>query len=154
WDLTEGSFRALPALHEKDVRARVLGPDGELALWRDGGQLEVYDPAGRLAATSIPSFVKPDRLAFSPDGRWLAAAGERCCLVDLADPTSWPRPWEPEPWYGADLLAFSPDGTALYTARGWCDVHRVDVSTLESVALTSSPGLWTNLGDESMANTG
>jgi WD40 repeat protein len=98
-------------------------PDGRILVASDaGGDLVVYEVTDDLVTeTALLDGPQNDgegtvfALAFSPDGRWLAAGGTsgEVRLIDLADPTS---PGEPVdlPTAGTVYALAWPDATTLY----------------------------------------
>jgi WD40 repeat protein len=127
-----------------------LSPDGRfLAAGGNPNELRVFDLAerGRLSASTLES--KQDDgdaslLAFSPDGRLLAAGFVRSSPVYLWDMTT-------EHWlfalkgHGAPVqgLAFSPDGATLLSGTGniklWDIAQSNELATFPSGAGTSTP---------------
>lgn len=78
--------------------------------------------------------------AFSKDGRWLATQGS---ILRLWDTETWTvvssNEFGPGTYWGANNLAFSPDGRTLCCSRGFpyagqCEVRFFHVPTLEALA--------------------
>jgi hypothetical protein len=116
--------KAPPSLLYRDQRSfGALEVSGDGALWAvaaDGGSdLEVFDDRGRRCGAALMSPVRI--LAFSPDGKHLAAAGDREVLVlDLAPGVACAQSRRPVERLPSDvsfspasdaLLAIAPDGT-------------------------------------------
>ncbi|MHB1556955.1 MAG: WD40 repeat domain-containing serine/threonine protein kinase [Isosphaeraceae bacterium] len=87
-----------------------FSPQGLLALARPGSPIELWDPAGQSRVAELPDSEQSTDLAFSPDGRMLAAVGRGgmtsiWTIQDSAARTQLSG-FDARPW----SLAFGPDG--------------------------------------------
>jgi WD40 repeat protein len=64
-----------------------------------------------LQRLSVPSMAKA--VAFSPDGKWLVAAGYAVCLIDVATGKELRRFQASGKFLDLDVVAFSPDGRTV-----------------------------------------
>jgi WD40 repeat protein len=115
-----------------DVLALAFQPRGRLlAAALADGTVQLWDPATRRPADPpLPAFSgRAWSVAWSPDGRHLAAGGEPGLRL-WSTATLPPRRL---PWPAGDLdlyaVAFSPDGRTLAAATSEQDVRRWDVAT-------------------------
>jgi WD40 repeat protein len=129
WDLTD---RRKPALLadlplRKNLSAIAFTPDGQIMAVGEGYHVSFFDVSNRSAPERLTSIPLADlngytaaSLAFSPDGRTLAASSYEnatAVLLDVADPA---RPSRIASLIGhsspVQFAAFSPDGRTLATA--------------------------------------
>jgi WD40 repeat protein len=88
WHVADGKLRR--TILERDVRRAALSPDGGLLALSDTSELRVYE-AREAATGNTPLYRRaPDHnfdhaLAFSPDGKILAVAGEATQLLAARD---------------------------------------------------------------------
>ena len=125
WDLDTGAIRAILA-QPGGLNGAILSPDGSIAAtWGPrstslalgpgaGGDVRLWDAATGRRVAVLPMPSGPVRhLAFSPDGKHLAAstAAPSATLWDVAGSVPLATPaWPSGP---ATALAYSPDGRAL-----------------------------------------
>lgn len=87
-----------------------FSPKGLLALARPGSPIELWDPAAQSRVAELPDSEQTTDLAFSPDGRMLAAVGRGGVTSIWAIQDSAARAqisgFDARPW----SLAFGPDG--------------------------------------------
>ncbi|MGW0509268.1 nSTAND1 domain-containing NTPase [Streptomyces olivaceoviridis] len=141
-----------PTLVGRPLRGSVvaLSADGTLLAAEDDadGRLRLWDtsdprhPAG-LATFELPGDTVGNTVALSPDGRLLAAGGQRVYLWDLHDPRH-PEPLDRS--LPGDLPAFSPHGHLLATAsigsgtaRLWTTADPARPRALGTLRLGSAP---------------
>jgi WD40 repeat protein len=118
----------------------VFSPD---ARWlatssRSDRAVRLWDVAGEKMITRLPVGY-PARSAFSSDGRWFVATGER---FDLRKTGTWePAPplqfIEKRPILGA--AAFSPDSRMLAVVVNRFEVHLFDLKTFERIGILRPP---------------
>jgi WD40 repeat protein len=130
FDARSGTRLGPPLRHEGAVLSVAFSPDGVTALAGSAGGDETHGAAGRLwelppdqgVTQSLPLLHYLMPLTWSPDGTELLAAGSG--NMDGSGPQAvgrWDvrtgRAIEPAPSHGdkVDVIAFSPDGTALLT---------------------------------------
>jgi WD40 repeat protein len=147
WDLATGRPAQRLRGHAAPVAAVAFAPDaGRLASVDSQSSILLWDRAESGNYVRRPEPLRPGAfaargLAFSPDGRWLAAGGYGLHVWDLAGgkkvewsthrPTLWRRLLRPV--YPVDVilaLAFSPDGRWLvWSEPGGQAVHRRDLAS-------------------------
>jgi WD40 repeat protein len=106
-----------------DTRFRVSHPGGAMAYSPDGKQLAVANDTGEIRFFAAQTgrllrhirvrFYPIERLAFSPDGRYLVAEGPNEIFSGAIDVETGRRVWGPVP-YRVHSFAFAPDGTGMY----------------------------------------
>jgi WD40 repeat protein len=134
WEVASG--RELPALPDNPlgVSAIAWGPDGKSLVvaqdYWDPGRMQLWNVASRRVRWSLPGPV--GAVAFSPDGRVLAAAGRDGCLR-FCNPADG-RIKGTYRWRQEDIsaVAFSPDGQWLATA-GWEKENRVKLWPVDAL---------------------
>ena len=136
WDL---ETRTGTPISPSGATAVALSPDGGILASADsGGEIQLLDLASDQVVATFSGHTPPIRsLAFSPDGRILAAgAADAIRLWDRAAQTRLLLPVE------AAAIAFSPDGERLVSGAGY-EVQLWDLATQTDVRLESAAGLWT-----------
>ena len=119
----EGKLHTSLDQDDRQIEHLCWSPDSKLLAtcdWRSG-VVALWNPeSGKLLRQLVAPEAKPWRLAWSPDGKWLAAApGSRDRILRL---------WRPDGTAGPQLdcgdgarLAWTDDGRCVITARG-CSV--------------------------------
>jgi RNA polymerase sigma factor (sigma-70 family) len=142
WDAVSG--RELRQLHGPAgrVAALVFSPNATTLAAASGNKVLRWQVATGKELPAIEGMLKPDALAFAPDGRTLASGcgGENTVRLWDVETGKAPRRFEdyPTPFQlqragihvaGVRSLLFSPDGKALLTASADGSVRRWDVAT-------------------------
>ncbi|WP_019874719.1 WD40 repeat domain-containing protein [Sporichthya polymorpha] len=123
WQPANGAvFATLRPTAEVDLECAALtfSPNGRVLAIRTGpDSLELWTTAPRRFLETLRETGLP---VFSPDGRWVAAAGAAIRLYDLHGLL------EPEALLGRGPLAFTPDGTLMVavTPDGSTEIWRTD----------------------------
>jgi WD40 repeat protein/predicted Ser/Thr protein kinase len=95
--------------------AVAISPDGAVVAAGETGAIRLFDTGTSEELRRLSEDARVNRLAFSPDGAWLALAGDGG-VCRLRDPVSEARVVELEGHTdNVYALAFSPDGTRLAT---------------------------------------
>jgi WD40 repeat protein len=130
WEVASGREQVTiqPKQEGGGVDRVIFSPDGRYLAARAGGKILVWEVETRKLVATLPfgGYGPPLCLAFSPDGRLLAAGGDylqwyylfRGCRVVMWDTGTWQRHSEVKGRIdpGSDTvwsLAFSPDGSRL-----------------------------------------
>lgn len=144
------------------VSRMAISPDAHRLAIADDAKIHIWDIASRTEVGSVAIGGNVDRLAYSPDGRLLAASFvlgfQGLLLSNASDLTPVPiPPWKPQ-FVNGSPFAFSPDGRRLVTTPGGTQALVFDtrsgavVATLrghnyEVTALAYSPdGRWIATG--------
>jgi eukaryotic-like serine/threonine-protein kinase len=117
WDLDREQSLIDRPCHDDNIWGVALSPDTRLAASVSAGALGLHP----LNPIEGPAFPRAPRrvlraVAFSPNGRWLAAAGDDGAIILLAPPNPDPiviLPGSPSP---LSALAFTPDSSAILSA--------------------------------------
>ncbi|KAH7918030.1 WD40 repeat-like protein [Leucogyrophana mollusca] len=133
WDVKSGRQDGQPLLHNSSVRWIAISPNGSrIASGMEGGMV-VWDALTRQAVHEIKGGVY--RLAYSPDGRWIATAPTDAAReIWLWDADTGRLGRKPLRCDGdVFCVAFSPDGTQI--AAGFEDgsFQVMNISTGDSV---------------------
>ncbi|KAH7923256.1 WD40 repeat-like protein [Leucogyrophana mollusca] len=135
WDVESGRQDGQPLQHDSIVKWIAISPDGRrIASGLGGGGLVVWDALTRKVVHEIKGG-SVYRLAYSPNGRWIATApmdDER--VIRLWDADSG-RPGRELLKCNGEVLcvAFSPDGSRVAVGLEYGSFQVIDVSTGESV---------------------
>jgi WD40 repeat protein len=133
WDAATGRELTVCRGPGKAVTCVAFSPDGSLlATGSDDEMVALWDPAAGKMVRSVKVFGRMTDLAFSPDGKWLAVAGNgNPLLLDTATAKPVHVLGHTRPAAG---VAFSPDGRRLATAGGIaCCVRLWDTATGKEV---------------------
>lgn len=147
-----GALRVLE--HASEVRALAYSPDGTLvATVGDDSIVRIWNPESGRCTDELPCEVTlRDRLEWSPDGRWLASAGERgvwiCEMTSRRSRTYSDR---------GSVIAWEPHSTRIASARAAVDIwdpengevtRQLEGGPVLASALAWSPsGSWLASGD-------
>ena len=138
WDVEQGTRLVEPVAPTRKVFAVALSPDGSvLAAAGDDMMARLWDVKNGMLIRTIGAHSKTIfSLVFSPDGRTLASGGgdHRIALTD----TSTGRSRTIKAPDQCFALAFSPDGSRLYSAHHGGSIAAWNVARWEPVA--SLPG--------------
>jgi WD40 repeat protein len=139
----DGTRRPDPLSPHDLANSIAVSPDGRLVATGSyhvaNPWVKVWEPDAGKAAKLVRQFaVDSDaHVAFSPDGRWLAATGRGGCRV-WAVQDSWREgPRTDAAWGGA--VAFSPDGRLLAVETGYGRVSLLDPATGREHARLEDP---------------
>jgi serine/threonine protein kinase/WD40 repeat protein len=130
WNVAQGAPKVFRASKGNHFLTTVLSPDGKL-LATNEEQVELFEFPSMLLTGSLPIRLgNCGTIAFSPDGKTLAAGGEGG-IIHLCDVATGTMQADLRSDGHAILsLAFSPDGTRL--AAGLAGTPRVDLWNLKS----------------------
>jgi WD40 repeat protein len=126
WDTATGRPLLTDSAHREGVTGLDVSPDGRtVASCSDDGSVRTWDPrTGKERRRFVESFGTVFAVAYSPDGKTLAAANETVWLWD-AETGKDQRRWADDL---IDAIAFSGDGKRLVThnVQGLLQVHDLD----------------------------
>ncbi|KAH7916834.1 YVTN repeat-like/Quino protein amine dehydrogenase, partial [Leucogyrophana mollusca] len=134
WDVESGRQDGQPLQHDSDVEWIAISPDGRRIASGMGGGLVIWDAMTRKVVHEIKAG-GVYRLAYSPDGRWIATTpivSERVVRLWDADTG---RPGREPLKCGGEVLcvAFSPDGSQIAAGVGLGFFQVIEISTGKSV---------------------
>ena len=98
----------------RDPMSTTFGPDGRFLAQASREGIRLWDLEGPVGAAGLAFGTGGRHIAFTPDRRWLATAGYRLGLAMWPLTSSYCRILHGHE-DGAGRLAFSPDGSRLYT---------------------------------------
>ncbi|KAH7906730.1 quinon protein alcohol dehydrogenase-like superfamily [Hygrophoropsis aurantiaca] len=118
-------------VHDSAVTSMALSPD-ERRLVGGGGGVVLWDLEGRMVMwNKEKSEVDGYRLAYSPDGRLIAASHKQAIVMLNAETGEQIR--DPLQFVENECLAFSPDGSRIAAGSPSGDVQVFDVATGETI---------------------
>jgi WD40 repeat protein/Tfp pilus assembly protein PilF len=119
-----------------DVRSIAVSPDGRLVATgsHSGTQVKIWQAQGGRLVKQL-SVEYGSRVAFSPDGKWLATGGDGCRLWEVGSWQEGARMGENE----RASFAFSPDSKLRATEMGHGVVRLVDPDTGHEYARLEDP---------------
>jgi len=138
-DINSGEIVAkldLPVVHTYRVRKNPTRD--EIALSHSDNLISIWDTNTLQPIRILESyFIDVLALDYSPDGKYLAAAGEGRD-INIWDTESWKMVKDLElPYEGITALAFSPDGKYLAAGCGDNDIYLIDTQNWEVVGKLS-----------------
>jgi WD40 repeat protein len=136
WDVATATLiRTLPV--NDSVTAVAVSPDGETLVTADNMEIQLWNAVnGRQAGAPLSTSAAPFSLAFSPNGKTLAAGyfNGQVRLWDLATRQQAGGPVTVTGVYDSvDRLAFNPEGTALAAGSADGTVRLIDVPTWQPI---------------------
>ena len=152
WDVATGKERAILKGHEGMVYSVAFSPDGKtLASVSDDRTVKLWDLATNKKRATFEGHVKEDResseaygksspVAFSPDGKTLAAASRDMTFVKVWDVATGKRSTFQGHTQAVYSVAFSPDGKTLASASRDKTIKLWDVATGKE--RTTPPGAY------------
>jgi WD40 repeat protein/serine/threonine protein kinase len=146
WDLEKGQELLRLSRPDEDVGHALFSPDGQsiAVAWhvRSGGRnscVQLYDARGTLRWTSATIGAQVTKLAFSSDGRWLAAAA-RDGRARVLDAQTGQQVHKLSGFVGAlHDVAFHPDGKRLATVGDTPEVRLWDLESGELLQTIRGP---------------
>jgi len=149
WNLFSGAEMARFEGLAGDVSAAALSPDGRWAAAAAGPQIRVWDATGGGQVSVIDAGVPVRRLAFQPDGVWLAAGLEDGSLLVFDAPSGELVLQVPGPAAPVKALAFSAtqlaaggdDGVRLVDLDNGAPAPFGDASGVRALAFSAGGSL-------------
>ncbi len=148
WNIAKQQPGGLLTGHTKDVRTLSVSPSGHgLASGSYDGTFRLWDMLSRREEQSVSVGYAISSVAFAPDGKKIAVAGDglHIKILDVATASQMYIPW---PDTHILSLAFSPNGKILAVANNNSSIRLVDVTS----AITDAPKV-TNLGQHQNSAT-
>ncbi|KAH7920004.1 WD40 repeat-like protein [Leucogyrophana mollusca] len=133
WDVESGRRDGQPLLHESSVEWMALSPNGRRIASGTGDRVVVWDVLTREVVHEIKCGV--NRLAYSPDGSWIATAstgvGREVQMwdADTGRPGREPLICDNRVW----CMTFSPDGSRIAAGLHDGSFQVLDIATGKSV---------------------
>ncbi|MBM3882555.1 MAG: hypothetical protein FJ387_23000 [Verrucomicrobia bacterium] len=151
-EVPSGNGIDLPKVSLEDPSGAILSPDGRtLAVAHRGGTVTWWDmQAGQRTARFQWQHLGPEiQMAYSPDGRWFAAGGEKSVLMLVEVASQQTRSVARAHLAQVIDLAFSPDSRRLITTgtSGSDTIKIWDVESARDIAmLAGKPGFYSEIG--------